>query len=373
MKVLHIYRTCYPETKGGLEQAIRYICKGSSEQGIENTILTLGIENKEYQFEGTRIIVVKKDFEISSNGFSFRLIRRFRELSKKNDIIHYQYPWPTGDLLSIFSDKKPSLVSYQSDIVKQKWLKKIYFPLEQYFLSNVNRIIASSPQYAQTSKNLIKYANKVDTIPLAIDESTYPKISEDDIQKWEDYVGRDFYLFVGVLRYYKGLQYLLEAAKLNGLPIVIAGDGPERANLEMYIEKHSLTNVTLVGFISEEDKVALHTLSKAFVFPSHLRSEAFGISLVEAQMFGKPIVSADIGTGSSYVNIDGVTGLTVPPADGSQFSEAMQKLENDLSLCQKLGSSARQRFDKEFTAERYADSYISLYHELTSSHHHTTK
>lgn len=373
MKVLHVYRTCYPETKGGLEQAIRYICKGSSEQGIKNTILTLGSENKEYDFEGSRIIVVNKDFEISSNGFSFSLINRFRELSKQHDIIHYQYPWPTGDLLSLIAPKKPSLVSYQSDIVKQKLLKKIYLPLEQHFLTKVDRIIASSPQYAQTSENLIKHADKVDVIPLAIDESTYPSVSANNLQKWESRVGRDFFLFVGVLRYYKGLQYLLEAAKLNGLPIVIAGDGPERANLEMYIEKHSLTNVTLVGFISEEDKVALHTLSKAFVFPSHLRSEAFGISLVEAQMFGKPIVSADIGTGSSYVNINGETGLTVPPADGSQFSEAMQKLENDVSLCQKLGSSARQHFDKEFTAKRYADSYITLYHKLISSHNHTTE
>ncbi|CAK3665101.1 glycosyltransferase family 4 protein [Vibrio crassostreae] len=368
MKVLHVYRTCYPETKGGLEQAIRYICKGSSEQGIKNTILTLGSENKEYDFEGSRIIVVKKDFEISSNGFSFSLIRRFRKLSKQHDIIHYQYPWPTGDLLSLVAPKKPCLVSYQSDIVKQKLLKKIYQPLEQHFLTKVDRIIASSPQYAQTSENLIKYASKVDVIPLAIDESTYPSVNENDLQKWENRVGRGFFLFVGVLRYYKGLQYLLEAAKLNGLPIVIAGDGPERDNLETYIKEHSLTNVKLVGFISEEDKVALHSLSKAFVFPSHLRSEAFGISLVEAQMFGKPIVSADIGTGSSYVNANGETGLTVLPADGSAFSEAMQALDNDEQLCQRLGQRARQRFKNEFTAKRYANNYVALYNQLIASH-----
>ena len=75
MKVLHVYRTCYPETKGGLEQVIRYICKGSSEQGIQNTILTLDFANKEYNFEGTRIIVIKKDFEILLNGFSFKIGR----------------------------------------------------------------------------------------------------------------------------------------------------------------------------------------------------------------------------------------------------------------------------------------------------------
>lgn len=364
MKVLHVYRTCYPETKGGLEQAIRYICKGSSEQGFKNTILTLGSENKEYDFEGSRVIVVKKDFEISSNGFSLKLIKRFRQLSRDNDIIHYQYPWPTGDLLSLFAHKKPSLVSYQSDIVKQKWLKKIYWPLEQYFLSRVNRIIASSPQYASTSKNLIKHKDKVDVIPLAIDESTYPQIDSNNLESWKAKAGQGFFLFVGVLRYYKGLQYLLEAAKQNGLPVVIAGDGPERERLESYIFTHKLTNIKMVGFISEDDKVALHTLSKAFVFPSHLRSEAFGISLVEAQMFGKPIVSADIGTGSSYVNINGETGITVPPADSQALAEAMNSLYNAQDKTISYGINARQRYETEFTNERYAESYIELYKHL---------
>ncbi|OOE95382.1 glycosyltransferase [Salinivibrio sp. IB643] len=364
MKVLHVYRTCYPETKGGLEQAIRYICKGSSEQGFQNTILTLGEEDKEFNFEGSRIIVIKKDFEISSNGFSFKLIRKFRSLTRESDIIHYQYPWPTGDFLSLFAHKKPSLVSYQSDIVKQKWLKKIYWPLEKHFLSRVDRIIASSPQYASTSKNLIQYKNKVEVIPLAIDESTYSTVDNNKLESWKAKVGQEFFLFVGVLRYYKGLQYLLEAARQNGLPVVVAGDGPERERLESYITANKLTNVKMVGFISEEDKVALHTLSKAFIFPSHLRSEAFGISLVEAQMFGKPIISADINTGSSYVNINGETGITVPPADSQALANAMRKINNAHDMTTEFGINARHRYEAEFTNKRYAESYIKLYKEL---------
>jgi len=364
MKVLHVYRTCYPETKGGLEQAIRYICKGCAELGVENTILTLGDSNKDYRYENYRIIVIKKDVEISSNGFSFKLISTFIKLSRSHDIIHYQYPWPTGDLLSLFAPKKPSLVSYQSDIVKQKLLKKIYWPLEQFFLSKVDRIIASSPQYASTSTNLLKFKHKVDIIPLAVDETSYPSLSTENLNKWKQEVGNDFFLFVGVLRYYKGLQYLLEAANLNKLPVVIAGNGPERENLQAYIDKHDLSNVKMVGFISEEDKVSLHTLSKAFVFPSHLRSEAFGISLVEAQMFGKPIVSCDIGTGSSYVNIDNKTGYTVKPENAIVFANAMQELYDNKNMCENLGKQARKRFDQEFTSKRYADNYMSLYQTL---------
>lgn len=364
MKILHIYRTCYPETKGGLEQAIRYICKGSTDYGYKNTILTLGDADKEYDFEGTRIIVIKKQWEVSSNGFSLKLINKFRALSKEHDIIHYQYPWPTGDLLSLFAAKKPTLVSYQSDIIKQKLLKLVYRPLELIFLSKVGRIVASSPQYAASSMNLQKFSEKVDVIPLGIDESTYPNVTKEKLEEWHEAVGEGFFLFVGVLRYYKGLQYLLEAAKISGLPVVIAGEGPERGPLEQYIKDNNLTNVKMVGFIEENDKVALHHLSKAFVFPSHLRSEAFGISLVEAQLFSKPIISCDIGTGSSFVNKHNVTGIVVEAANSHALSEAMCRIHKDRELAEELGKNARERFEEHFTSKRYTDNYLELYQSL---------
>jgi rhamnosyl/mannosyltransferase len=365
MKVLHIYRTCYPETKGGLEQAIRFICKGCIEHGVESTILTLGSENKEYNFEGTKIIVVKKDFEISSNGFSFALFKKFRQLSKLNDVIHYQYPWPTGDLLSIIAPNKPSLVSYQSDIIKQKWLKKLYWPIEQYFLSRrVDKIIASSPQYAGSSKNLVKFKNKVEIIPLAIDAGVYPPVDNELSKQWEEKVGQDFFLFIGVLRYYKGLHFLLEAAKLNGLPVVIAGDGPEKNTLMEYISKNNLSNVKMVGFINEKDKVALHTLSQAFVFPSHLRSEAFGISLLEAQLYSKPIISCNIGTGSSYVNVHNETGIEVETENSTALSEAMKLLNDNKKLRVQLGKQSLQRYENNFTSKLYAQNYTKIYKAL---------
>ena len=364
MKVLHVYKTCYPETKGGLEQAIRFLCKGCIEHGVEGTILTLGDSNKEYNFEGSRIIVVKKNFEISSNGFSLNLFKKFRELSKKNDIIHYQYPWPTGDLLSLIAPKKPSIVSYQSDIVKQKWLKKLYWPLEQYFFSHIDKIIASSPQYAKSSENLTKFKHKVDVIPLAIDESVYPEVDQNLVNEWKEKVGEGCFLFIGVLRYYKGLMYLLQAAKRCRLPIVIAGQGPERDALQEYITQNNLTNVKMVGFIEENDKVALHHLSQAFIFPSHLRSEAFGVSLLEAQLYSKPIISCDIGTGSSYVNIHNKTGLKVPPENPNSLAEAMEKLNNNRELGGKLGNQARVQYEDNFTSKLYAQHYFNVYNKL---------
>ncbi|HDB1440346.1 TPA: glycosyltransferase family 4 protein [Vibrio cholerae] len=365
MKVLHVYRTCYPETKGGVEQVIRFIASGTKPLGVETKILTLSDNQpSSYYCEGTEIISVKKSIEISSNGFSWKLIRQFKKLSKWADIIHYHYPWPTGDFLSLFDSSKPSVVTYHSDIVKQKLLKVLYKPLEIHFLNHVNIIVATSPQYAKTSINLQKYWDKVRVIPLAIDEATYRTPSDENIAKWRDQVGEGFFLFVGVLRYYKGLDYLLEAAKINRLPVVIAGDGPEKEKLEAYIAEHHLENVKLVGFVSEEDKVALHLLSKAFVFPSHLRSEAFGVSLLEAQIFKKPIISCDIGTGSSCVNIHNKTGIVIKPACASDLSNAIKMLHDDNELCNKFGQNGYHRAKNLFALEQQSNSYLKLYQTI---------
>jgi rhamnosyl/mannosyltransferase len=105
--------------------------------------------------------------------------------------------------------------------------------------------------------------------------------------------------------------------------VVIAGDGAEAPALEKQLADAGLKNVRLLGHVSDEDKVCLLRLCRAFVFPSHLRSEAFGMSLVEAAMFGKPMVSCEIGTGTSYINLDGVTGWAVPPEDPDRLRAAM--------------------------------------------------
>ena len=369
MKVLHVYRTCYPETNGGLEQVIRFICKGCIKHGVESTILTLGNENKEYDFEGTKVVVLKKNFEISSNGFSFSLFKKFRQLSKKNDIIHFHYPWPTGDLFIYLNKQKPMLVTYHSDIIKQRRLKALYAPLESRFLKRANTIIATSKQYVASSQNLKKHKNKISIIPLAIDPTDYEKIENQNKNKWIEKIKFEkFFLFIGVLRYYKGLEYLLDAAGQTKLPVIIAGDGPMKEQLEKKIIEKELTNVILLGHVSEQDKLSLLSLCHAFIFPSHLRSEAFGMSLIEAQHFKKPIISCEIGTGSSFVNINEETGIVVSPENSNELAKAMQRLHNDAELCKRMGEQGAYRTKEFFYIDTMAGKYYNEYKKLLSSY-----
>ena len=118
MKILHVYKTCYPVTKGGVEQVIRYICKGTRKLGVESRILSLSDAKSEVtEIENTKIILHKKQLEISSNSFSVKLFQEFKRQLQWADIIHFHYPWPTGDLLALISSGKPYIITYHSDIV----------------------------------------------------------------------------------------------------------------------------------------------------------------------------------------------------------------------------------------------------------------
>ena len=290
---------------------------------------------------------------------------RFRQLAKEADIIHYHFPYPFADLLHFITRvDKPTVLTYHSDIVKQKYLLKLYQPLMNKFLGSVDRIVATSPNYLKSSKVLARFKDKVSVIPIGLDKSTYQTLNKDRLEYWKKKFGDKFFLFVGVMRYYKGLHILIEAARNSDYPIVVVGAGPIEKELKDQVESLGINNIYFIGFISDEEKVTLFTLSYAILFPSHLRSEAFGISLLEGAMYGKPLISSEIGTCTTYINIDGETGMVVPPSDPGALRKAMDYLWNNPVVAKKMGESAEERYWDLFTADKMAKSYVDLYQSL---------
>jgi rhamnosyl/mannosyltransferase len=207
-------------------------------------------------------------------------------------------------------------VSQLSDIVRQRLLRRVYAPLERVFLGSAAALVATSPNYANSSPVVQRWRQKSLVIPIGLDAAQFPVPDADRLAQWRQRAGGRFLLFLGVLRYYKGLAYLLEALAGSDVRMVVAGDGPEAATLQAQAQTLGLgERVTFVGRVSDEDKHALLTLCEGFVFPSHLRAESFGVSLLEAAAHGKPMISCEIDSGTSYINQDGETGLVVPPAN----------------------------------------------------------
>ncbi|WP_328517920.1 glycosyltransferase [Citrobacter enshiensis] len=262
--------------------------------------------------------------------------------------------------------KKPTVVSYHSDIVKQKSFLRLYTPLMNRFLNSVNCIVAASPNYAQTSPVLQKFKSKVKVVPYGLDEKSYPKADDERISYWKNKFGDKFFLFVGAFRYYKGLHTLLEAVHTTSLPVVIVGGGTVETELKLRAKELNLSHVHFVGALPDEDKAALLTLCYSVVFPSHLRSEAFGITLLEGALYGKPLISCEIGTGTSYINLNKKTGLVVLPSDKIALRSAMIQLWENEDLAKQYGENAKTRFYELFTSQKMIKGYHSIYNAMIS-------
>lgn len=367
MKVLHFYKTSFPDSIGGIEQVINQIARGASFLGVSSDVLSLTADRdpQTIEIDGYLSHRSKLDFQMASTGFSLSVFRHFSQLAKNADVIHYHYPWPFMDVVHFATRmNKPTVVTYHSDIIRQAQLLKFYNPLKHRFLASVDKIVATSSNYLESSQVLQNYSSKVSVIPIGLDKATYQLPTQERLNYWLNKVGPKFYLFIGVLRYYKGLHILLKAAQGIDYPIVIVGAGPIEHELKKQAENLGLLNIHFLGFLSNEDKVALLVLCFGVVFPSHLRSEAFGISLLEGAMFGKPMISSEIGTGTTFINIANDTGLVVPHSDPDALRDAMRYLWENPEEAAAMGQRASKRYWTYFTADKMVKSYIDLYEEI---------
>lgn len=370
MRVLHFFKTYLPESVGGIEQVIYQLCQSGIAHGIHGEVLTLSAspQPREVMVADHKVHRAKLDIQLASTGFSYSVLKRFRELAAQADVINYHFPWPFMDLVHFTARMhKPTVVTYHSDIVRQKNLLRLYSPLMHRFLGQADRIVAASPNYLATSQVLKHYRNKTVVVPYGLDKSSYPVPVNACVEGWRQRFGERFFLFVGVMRYYKGLHILLEAAQGTGYPIVIVGAGPLEQELREQAAALGLHHVHFVGRLGEEDKVALLQLCTAILFPSHLRSEAFGISLLEGAMYGKPMISSEIGTGTSYINIHNETGLVVPPSDPLAFRAAMRTLWDNPLQALAMGQKAALRYEQLFTAEQMGRQMAKIYREVVAA------
>jgi len=367
MRILHFYKAALPDSVGGVETVIHQLSLGSVRLGHQVVVLAMSREKKSriIDFEGYQVHLVPQSFQFASTPFGFSIFSVFKKLALEADIIHYHYPWPLMDLAHLFfMPKRPSLVSYHSDIVKQSFLKRIYSPVQNIFLREMEFIIASTSNYFLTSQVLNKFSSKVKIIPYGIEDFFEDTMHSHHLDSWKSVFPNPFFFFVGVLRYYKGLKTLIDASKETDLKVVIAGDGPEAKKLKAYAKKIGAAHVFFVGKISGLDKAALLFLCRALVFPSDIRSESFGLTLVEGLMFSKPLISCEIGTGTSFINQANETGYVVPPRDKDALAHAMQYLYDRPELAISLGLKGRERFKSHFDLKIMVEGYMVLYKQM---------
>ena len=170
---------------------------------------------------------------------------------------------------------------------------------------------------------------------------------------------------VGRLSPKKGQATLLEAAALvlrrrPDAAFVLAGDGPQRAELGAHAERLGLNGqLRFLGLL--EDPVPLLARMSVFVLPSHM--EGMSNALLEAMAAGRPVVATDVG-GNREVVLDGVTGLLVPPRDSGRLAAALLALLEDPARAVRMGAAGRARVHAHFSAATMTRRLEDLYRGL---------
>ncbi len=354
MKILHIYKDYFPVV-GGIENHVQLLAEAQAARGHTVTVLVTS-PNARARVErqnNVQVVFASRLFNLSSAPFSLDLFGRLRELPV--DMAHLHSPYPVGELADLlFGRARAAVLTYHSDIVRQKVMGALYLPILHRVLEHVSCIIATSPNYIESSPVLRRFKQKCVVVPLGIMPPP-PQLIQAG-------TGREL-LFVGRLRYYKGLNFLIEALEfLPDAQLTVVGTGPKEHEWRAFAGARGVAGrVRWLGELTDSELRAQYAACDIFVLPCSERSEAFGTVQLEAMAAGKPVVSCDVNTGVAWVNQDGVTGLVVPPKDPRALADAIARLQADAELRVRMGEAGRARVMSEFTVNAMTERVLKVY------------
>jgi rhamnosyl/mannosyltransferase len=207
-------------------------------------------------------------------------------------------------------------------------------------------------------RRLSRRSPSINVVPFGVDTQRFSPGSAAHVRRWGD---EPTVLFVGRLRYYKGLRYLIEAVAKTSARLVIVGDGQERAQVLSMGRELLGERFTFMPGIAEAELVDAYRSADVFCLPSTSKAEAFGLAALEAMSCGIPVITTEVGTATSEINADGVTGLVVSPANSEELAGAIAQLIDDASLRAGMSGAARQRvlteYDRALMLRRVSDVY----------------
>jgi glycosyltransferase involved in cell wall biosynthesis len=385
VRILHIGKF-YPPYAGGMEIFLRDLLKSLKDEGSEVAGLVhqhlSGRTTLRDEVEGVPIFRVSSLGQILYTPISpsFPLVLRKIIRSFHPHILHLHLPNPSAFWCLALSDARsvPWVIQWQSDVVPSAIDRRLqpayqcYRPLEQRVLRRAEKILVASKPYLQHSIPLKPWIPKCTVVPLGVDPERLPWPGADALQqaerRWRPGCLR--VLAVGRLTYYKGFDVLIRAAeRTEGVAVQIVGDGNLRVHLQKAIHRKGLENrVLLRGGLRNEMLQALFATCHVLCLPSLERTEAFGVVLLEAMRYGKPVVASDIpGSGPGWVVRMGECGWLVPPGDVDALAMKMKNLAAEPGVCRELGRKGRENFEKKFHIQSVARGVKEIYEDILES------
>jgi glycosyltransferase involved in cell wall biosynthesis len=364
MRVLHVGKF-YPPHHGGMESHVQTLCgELRAEVDVQVLVSSDGRQTVRETVDGVPVTRIGTVASFASASINPGMARAIREADA--DVVHFHHPNPTGVLSYLASGRRgPLVVTYHSDIVRQRVLGAAFSPVLHRFLRGAHAILASSPDYVASSPVLRTHAARVRIVPFGIRAEAFAAADPGAVAALRARHGPRLVLGVGRLVYYKGFDYLVRAMRTVDGRLVLLGDGPLRGALQgLAAELGVADRVAFPGSVPE--LAPWYHAADVFALPAVARSEAFGLVQLEAMAAGTPVVNTRLDSGVPFVSRDGETGITVPPADADALAAALSRLLDDAALRGRYGEAARERVRREFSLEQMVARTLAVYREAVS-------
>lgn len=355
LRILEVNKAYYPHV-GGIETLVQqYSEELKSFNGVRlRTLVCRDSRGKTVRerINGVEVTRAGSLGTYFSCPLSFSFIRLFRKMAKNADVVHIHVPFPLADAALMLSGFKGRVVvSWHSDVVKQKRLMLFYKPFMTRLLKRADRIIIATKGHIDGSEHLPAYKSKCSIVPYGITPEDYLSIKRSPIltDRLSDKKNVKVF-FTGRLVYYKGVDVLLKAfTAVENCELFISGTGEMEQELKAFAKRSKIeSKVHFLGFLPDDKLKQAYADCDIFVLPSVFKSEAFGIVQLEAMVYGKPVINTALPSGAPYVSVHGKTGLTVPALDAKALGEAINLLASDKALREKYGKAAAERVQTEF-------------------------
>ncbi len=373
MRVVHLGKY-YPPAPGGIETHVRTLAQAQAGLGADVRVYCVRHDDGPTAVEHDGPVEVTRFGRAASAakldwcpGLAAAIGR------VEADVLHLQVPNPTM-ILAILGGRprSPLVVTYQSDLVRQRLRGALFRPLERLAYRRARAVLPTSPTYPPGSRFLRAYAGRLQVLPMGIDLSPYRDPSAADLAEAEAIRQRwtgPRWLGCGRLIYYKGFLNAVRALPEVPGTLMLVGDGPERAGLLAEAERLGVADrVAFLGAMPYQRVVPYYLAADAFWFPSNARSEAFGIVQVEAMAAGCPVINTTIPhSGVPWVSPHEVTGLTVPVDDPGALATAARRLLDEPGLRDRLAAAGRDRAAREFDHRVMADRSLAIYRRVLAA------
>jgi rhamnosyl/mannosyltransferase len=370
LRICHLGKY-YPPAPGGIETHVRTLARAQADLGMEVRVFCVNHGPGRTVEESDGVVEVTR-FHRRASAAKLDVCPELagRLARVEADVLHLQVPNPTMILALLRAGPRvPLVVSYQSDVIRQKLRAALFRPLERLAYRRVRAIVTSSEAYRAGSSFLRPYADRLHVLPNGIDLRPYidpsPEVRAQAASIRSEHMrGGPVWLGCGRLVYYKGFLNAIRALTRVPGTLLLIGDGPDRSALEAEAGKLGVANrVRFVGSLPHYlDLIPYYLAADAFWFPSNARSEAFGLVQVEAMAAGCPVLNAAIPhSGVSWVSRHDESGLTVPVDDPIALADAATRLLSEPGLRDRLAAGARARVAREFDHRVMAERSLDLY------------